>query len=304
MEPDVLAALSRRVAELAARGAAHVVRVEGRRRAPASGVVWSADGVVVTAHHVLDRDDEVQVGRPTGETVTAEVIGRDPTTDLAALRVKESGLEPPAWSDEGSLAPGQLLIGISRPGRSPRAELATLVRAAGEYRSPGGGRIDRFLQTSIGLHPGVSGALGLGTDGGALGVVTAGLVRGAAMLVPPATLRRVLKQLLSHGEVRRGYLGVATLPVALEERLRAATGEEVALLVTRVEPESPAARAGLLLGDAVLSFGGEKLQDPSELLAVLQEDRIGQAVALRVLRAGEVREIAVTVGARGRGARP
>ena len=124
------------------------------------------------------------------------------------------------------------------------------------------------------------------------------------MAIPPATLRRVVRGLLAHGEVRRGYLGLATIPVPLAPELRAATGEHVALLVSRVEPDSPAARAGILLGDALLSFGGETLQDPSELLTLLAEDRIGDAVPMKLLRAGEVREVQVTVGARARGGRP
>jgi S1-C subfamily serine protease len=304
MEADVLSALSRRTAELAAAGAAHVLRVEGARRGLASGVAWSADGLVITAHHALRRDDEVRVGLPSGETAAAAVIGRDPATDLALLRVNGPALTPPRWAGEAALAPGQLAIAVSRPGRTPRAQLATLLRAGGEYRAPGGGRIDAWLELSADLHPGISGALALGPDGAALGLVTAGLVRGAALVVPPATLHRVVPQLHSHGEIRRGWLGVATFPVALDELLRAATGEEVALLVSRVEQESPAARAGLLLGDAILSVGGETLQDPAELLALLHEGRIGETVTLRVLRAGEVRELPVTIGARAHEGRP
>ncbi|BDG04539.1 S1C family serine protease [Anaeromyxobacter oryzae] len=298
MEPDVLTQLSIRVADLAARGATHVVRVDGRR-VPSSGVVWSADGVIVTAHHTLDRDEAVTVALPSGDEAEAEIIGRDPTTDLAALRVKASGLEAVAWADEAALRPGQLVVGVSRPGRTPRAELATLVRAGGEFRGPGGGKIGRFLETTVERHPGVSGALVLGTDGAGIGVATAGLHRGAVLAIPASTLRRVVKALLAHGEVRRGYLGIATSPVPLPTAVRAATGEELALLVSRVEPESPAARAGLLLGDAILSVGGERLQDASELLALLAEDRIGDAVTVRILRAGEVRDVSITVGARG-----
>ena len=247
----------------------------------------------------MDGDDD-PVGLPSGERAVAEVVGRDPTTDVAALRVRGAGLSPAAWSD-AALAPGALLVGVTRPGNSPRAELGVVARAAGEYRGGRGGRVDRFLETTLPLHPGVSGGLAVSAKGAPLGLISSGLVRGSAMVLPPETLRRVVKSLLAHGEVRRGYLGLATLPVSLPAPLRAATGEHVALLVTRVEPESPAARAGILLGDALLSFGGDTLQDPSELLALLAEDRIGDAVPMKVLRAGEVRDVTVTVGARGHG---
>ncbi|ABS25122.1 S1C family serine protease [Anaeromyxobacter sp. Fw109-5] len=300
MEPVTLSALSDELSALVRAAEAHVVRVEGRRGRAASGVAWSADGIVVTAHHVLDRDEEIDVGLPSGERAVAAVVGRDPTTDVAALRVRGAGLSPAAWSD-AALAPGALVVGVTRPGKSPRAELAVLARAAGEYRGGRGGRVDRFLETTLPLHPGVSGGLAVSAKGAPLGLLSSGLVRGSAMILPPETLRRVVKSLLAHGEVRRGYLGLATLPVSLPAPLRAATGEHVALLVTRVEPESPAARAGILLGDALLSFGGDTLQDPSELLALLAEDRIGDAVPMKVLRAGEVRDVTVTVGARGHG---
>ncbi len=298
MSFDVLTQLSAQLTALTAEAGAHVVRVDGRRRLPASGVVWSADGVVVTTHHTLERDEEVSVGLPSGETVPAEVLGRDPSTDLAALRVSATGLSPAAWAEEGAVSAGALVIGVSRPGRSARAGLGLVARAAGEYRARRGGRIDRYLETTLELHPGFSGSLVLAADGQAIGLATAGLLRGTAMAVPPSTLRRVVKSLLAHGEVRRGYLGLATHPVPLPPEVRARTGEELALLVAHVEPDSPAARAGIALGDALLSFGGESLQDPGELLALLAEDRIGDTVAMKLLRAGEVREVQVTIGAR------
>jgi S1-C subfamily serine protease len=298
---DPLAALSDRVQALVASAAPHVVRVEGRRHAPSSGVAWSADGLVVATHHAVERDDELEIGLPDGTSASASVAGRDPTTDLAVLRVKGGGALAPAEWSEPALAAGALVLSVSRPGRSLRADLALLARAAGEWRAPTGGKLDRYLETSLELRPGLSGALVLSAAGAPVGLATAGLLRGAAMIVPAATLRRVVKSLLAHGEIRRGYLGLASLPVALPAPLRERTGEEVALLVTRVEAGSPADRAGLVLGDAILSFGGETLQDPGELYAFLTEDRIGDSLPLRVLRAGEVREIAVTVGARGEG---
>jgi S1-C subfamily serine protease len=295
---DPLVSFSDRVQALVERAAPHVVRVEGRGRSASSGVAFSSDGLVVATHHSLDRDEEIAVGLPSGETSSADVLGRDPTTDLAVLRVKGGGLAPVEWGD-APLAAGALVVAVSRPGRSPRAELGLVARAAGEWRPPTGGKLERYLETTLELRPGLSGALVLSAAGTPAGIATSGLVRGAALVLDAGTLRRVVKSLLAHGEIRRGYLGLASLPVPLPPSLRERTGEEVALLVTRVEAGSPAERAGLLLGDAILSFGGETLQDPGELLAFLTEDRIGDALPLRILRAGEVRELSVTVGARG-----
>jgi len=302
METDALTALSRRIAALVAERSVHVVRVEGRRRGPAAGVVWSADGLVVTSSHAVERDEEIEVGLPSGDSADAEVVGRDHTTDLALLRVRATSLSPAEWSD-GDAAAGEIVLALSRPGRSPRAALGLLARAAGEYRAGGGGRIERWLETSLDLTPGLSGSLAIGASGAALGLATAGLVRGAVMIVPPTTLRRVVRSLAAHGGIRRGFLGVATFPVRLPAALEAEAGESGALLVSAVEPESPAARAGLLLGDAILALGGVRVTEPGDLLPLLEEDRIGEPLVVRLVRAGEARELTVTVGVRGEPAR-
>lgn len=298
MEADPLAALSRRTATLAAEAAPHVVRVDARRRAPASGVVWSSDGLVLTAHHAVERDEELGVGLPSGETVPAELVGRDPTTDLALLRAAASGLAPAAWS-EGAPATGELVLALSRPGRSPRASLGLVARTAGEFRGAGGGRIDGWIELSLELSPGLSGSLVLGASGRPVGIASAGLVRGTVLAVPAATLRRVAGALLAHGGVRRGFLGLTTLPVRLPAGAAARAGQEHALLVSAVEDGSPAHRAGLLLGDALLSLAGAPLSHAGDLLPLLEEERIGQALPVRLVRAGEVRELQVTVGTRG-----
>lgn len=291
--------LSERLAGLAEDAGRSVVRVEARR-APASGAVWSPDGIVVTAHHNAEWEEDLEVGLADGRTVRAELVGRDPSTDLAVLRIQASGLPAPAWADPDALRPGNLLLSLSRPGRALRVGLGPLARAADSWRTPGGGKLDRYLEADLGLHPGFSGALVLDLAGRAVGMATAGLARGSALVVPPPTLRRVVGQLLAHGQVRRGFLGVATVPVRLPPALEKAAGQAGALLVTAVEEGTPAQRGGLLLGDALLSFGGTALSHPGDLLPLLEEERIGQAVPLRLVRAGEVREVAVTVGTRER----
>jgi len=291
--------LSERLAALAKEGARSVVRVDARR-APSSGVVWSADGVLLTAHHNLENEEGIEVGLPDGRTVPAEIVGRDPTTDVAALRIAEKDLAVPAWAEAGDLDTGHLLVGLTRPGRVVRAGLGLLARAAEGWRTPAGGKLDRYLEADLPLHPGFSGGLVLDLAGRAVGLATAGLLRGAAMVVPLPTLRRVAGALLSHGRVRRGFLGIASFPIRLPGRVETQAGQPGGLLVTNVEDDSPAARAGLLLGDVLLSLGGEPVAHLSDLLPLLEEDRIGAALPARVLRAGELKSLTVAIGARER----
>jgi len=288
--------LSEKLADLVAGAERSVVRVDGRR-APASGVIWSA-GVVVTAHHNLERD-EVAVGLPDGRTAPAEVAGRDPATDLAALRVDTAGGAVPEWGDGKALRTGQLLLGVTRPGRSPRASLGALSRVADSWRAPAGGKLDRYLEADLALHPGLSGGLAIDMAGRAAGMLSAGLLRGTPLIVPRPTLERVVAQLLGQGAVRRGFLGVATFPVRLPQPLERLSGQGGALLVSGVEPGSPAERAGILLGDALLSLDGQALSSMGDLVPLLDEERIGRSVLVNLLRAGEVRGLAVEVGARG-----
>ena len=290
--------LSGEMAEAVEGAAPGVVRVEGRRRSASSGVVWSADGVVVASHHAVDADEAVPVGLHDGRNVPARVVGRDPGSDLAVLRAEATGLAVPRWGEGPGARVGQLVLGLSRPGRSTRARLGIVSAAASEWRTPAGGRLESYLETDIAPHPGFSGGLLLGADGTALGVTTAGLLRGAGMAVVAASLRRVVEALLTRGRVRRGWLGIGTQPVALGEDLRGRLGQATALLVLSVQTRSPAARAGLLLGDVLLRAGESRLTGPAELLPALDEDRVGHELALRILRAGEERDLTIVVGER------
>ncbi len=291
--------LSEKLSALAEQGGQSVVRVDARR-APSSGVVWSADGIVLTADHNLERDENLEVALPDGRIVAAEVVGRDPTTDLAALRVSAQGLAAPSWSELDGLKAGHLLLGLTRPGKSLRVGLGLAARVADSWRSHAGGKLDRYVEADLPLHPGFSGGLVLDLAGRTVGLATAGLLRGAAMVVPVPTLRRVVKALLAHGGVRRGFLGIATLPVRLPASAEKQAGQAGALLVTAVEEDSPAARAGFLVGDVLLTLDGRAVSHLGDLLPLLEEERIGDGAPARILRAGELREATVTIGARER----
>jgi S1-C subfamily serine protease len=294
---DIANDLSSRLVAVVERAAPSVVRVEGRRRGASSGVVFAADSVV-TAHHCLEWDDGIRVGLADGTTVTAVVVGRDPTTDLALLKVQGSALAAPAWADPADVKVGHLVLGLSRPDRSVRAGLGIVAAAGDAWRTPAGGRIDRYIETDLGLHSGFSGGLVVDASGRALGLKTAGLVRGAPLVVPPSTVRRVVEALTAHGHVRRGFLGVGTMPVRLGPEQEKALGQPAALLVTSVQPDTAAARAGVLLGDALLAFDGHVLNRPGDLFARLDEDAIGRSVPLRLLRAGTVKDVVAQVGTR------
>ena len=297
--PELVEQVSESLAGVVERTAPSVLRVEGRRRGAASGVAWSED-VVVTTHHALEWD-EVSVGRPEGKADKAILVGRDPGTDLAVLRVSGVRLEAAAWTDIEDLKVGHLVLAVSRPGRTAQARLGMVAALADGWRTPSGGKVDRYLQTDVALHAGFSGSALVDVAGRVRGLNTAGLLRGTATAMPTSTVRRVVDSLLAHGQVRRGYLGVGAQPVRLPAGTEQGEGQAAALLVSSVQADSPASRAGLMLGDVILSLDGHPLTHPADLLSLLDEDRIGTTSRARLLRGGEVREVEIVIGARAEG---
>jgi S1-C subfamily serine protease len=275
-----------------------VVRVEARRRIPASGIAW-APRTIVTASHVLQREDGISVGLPGGESVPATLIGRDPATDVAVLAVDSDTLAQPRTVAESSLRVGQLVLALGRTGRTVRAAHGILGTAADAWRTPAGGKIERFLEADITLPAGFSGGPVVDLDGGLIGIATSALIRNRVMVVPAVTLRRVVESLTSRGQVERGYLGIGTQPVRLPKAVAEQSGQEHALLVVMVESDSPAERAGVLLGDAILSFDGARIRHVGDLLERLDEDRVGKTSRIELLRAGVRQDVEVQVGGRG-----
>ncbi len=275
-----------------------VVSVQARPRFPASGIVWSADGVIVTAHHVIEEDEEIQVGLGDGRTVKATLAGRDPTTDLAVLRAEASGLATRAWADINALKVGHIVVALGRPGKSVMATLG-IVSALGEsWRTPAGGRLDRYLQTDVVMYPGFSGGPLVDANGQFVGLNTSALLRGISLTVPAATLKQVVETLLTKGKVSRGYLGIGAQPARLPASLVQQLNQETGLLLVSVEPGGPAEKAGLVLGDVLVAIAGQPLRHMDDLLAALGGDRVGTTVPVRIARGGQLRDVNVTVGER------
>jgi S1-C subfamily serine protease len=282
------------VIEAAGRG---VARVEARRRIPASGIVW-ADGVVVTANHVVQREENITVGLPDGRKAGATLAGRDPATDVAVLRVEGGAGFAVARTGADDLREGHLVLAIGRPGRTVRATLG-IVSALGEsWRTPNGSEVDRYLQTDAPFHPGFSGGPLVDGAGRVLGLNTTALVRGFSLTIPTATLQRVVETLLAHGRVRRGYLGIGAQPVRLTGDLERALGQRVGLLLISVESGSPAERGGLFVGDILVGFDGQPVADLEDLMGLLGTDRIGKSVPVRIVRGGQARDLTIDVGER------
>ncbi len=295
---ELLTDLSKAMAAVVESAGQSLVRVEGRRRLPASGIIWSADGAIVTANHVVRSEGEIGVGLPGGESVNAQLVGRDPTTDLAVLRVQAKGLRAALPTADEDLRVGHLVLALGRPGRSVQATLG-IVSALGEgWRTPAGGQVDRYLQTDVVMYPGFSGGALVDVKGRVAGLNTSALLRGHSIAVPSRTLQRVVDTLLAHGRMRRGYLGITAQPVRLPQAAAEQAGQETGLLLAAVNAGSPADRAGLVLGDTLVAMNGQPLRHMDDLLALLGPERIDQSVPVRFLRGGQFQEATIVVGAR------
>ena len=274
-----------------------VVRVESGRRRPASGVVWSADGLVITSAHGLEREEGLEVVLESGQTRAAVLVGADLASDLALLRTEGEALPTPERAPATSIRRGQLVLALSRPGRTVRSNLGVVSALADEWRAPGGGKIERYIQTDVAVEPGFSGGPLLDASGRLLGLNSAALLRATAMTLPVVTLERVVAALLSHGRIQRGYLGVSSTPARLPQGVASSVGQGVGLVLTALQPGGPAEQAGLMLGDVLLGLDTERLESIADLQAAL-EDRATRSVPARILRAGALQVLPVTPSAR------
>ena len=293
---DVLQNLSNDLAATVEAASRSLVRVEGRRRMAASGIIWSDNGLIVTANHVVERDENIGVGLPNGAVVNASVVGRDHTTDIAILKVQANELPPAAWATDAKV--GHLVLAVGRPDAGVQATLGVVSAVGESWRTGAGGMIDQYLQTDVVMYPGFSGGALVTAGGQMLGMNTSGLANGVSLTIPAVTLQRVAQALQAHGRVRRGFLGVSAQPVRLPAPVAAQVQQETGLLLAAVEQGSPADQGGLYLGDTLVALDGQAVRHMDDLMAILSGDRVGKAVTAKIVRGGQVHETLVTIGER------
>ena len=293
---DGLLTLSNDLAAAVERAGQVVFGVNARTRLGSTGVHWRS-GLIVTANHTVRVDEDITVTRPDGRAIAATVAGRDPAFDIAVLKVDAPDVAVADLGESNAVRVGHLVLAV---GRGPCASWG-VVSAIGEGRGPrsAGGAL---FSLDLTLYPGFSGGPLVNAQGQVIGVNSSGTSRHLQLAIPSAAVTRVVDELVRRGRLARPYLGVGTQPVSLPEALRQRFNLEqpTAVIVVAVQPSSPAASAGLLMGDVVVSLGGTSITDPGDLASVLRPDHVGEEMTVSVLRGGEPRDIRITVGERPR----
>lgn len=285
---------------------ASIVRINARRRLPATGIVWASDeqgATIVSANHVIERDEEITVVAPDGRELSAQLVGRDPGSDLALLRVAGAALTPATRAPEGAVKVGALVLALGRAGAlaatfgivsAPALLVASDGRALPAQQVGRGRRLGQLISSDAPMFPGFSGGPLVDASGRVIGLLSSHLGRGMTLAIPHAEVERIVAALKAHGRVARGYLGIGAQPVALPAALRAHADQAQGLLLVTVEDDGPASKAGLTVGDIIVRLGADAIGSLDELRAGLTPERVGQPVPVRILRGGQPIDLTVT----------
>jgi S1-C subfamily serine protease len=297
-----LLGLSNNLADAVESAGKSIVAIHARRHSPSSGVCWK-EGVIVTADHTIEREDNITVTLPDGRSLPATLAGRDPGTDIAVLRVENASLPVADVGDASTLKVGHIVLAVARPGAvGLSASWGAVSAVGGSFRTWAGGQIDQLVRPDLTLYPGFSGGPLIDAQGRVAGINTSGLSRSMALTVPAATVGRVAEQLLATGRIARGYLGIAMQSVRLPDAQVAALGlsRNTGLIVVSMEGGGPAEKAGVLVGDILVAIDGSPVSNTDDIQAQLGAERVGKSVTARVIRGGAPAEVSLTVGERPR----
>jgi S1-C subfamily serine protease len=294
---NILVELSNSMAAATEKAAASTVLVNARRRMPASGIAFAAD-LVLTANHVIEREDGITILLADGTETAAKLVGRDPGSDLAVLRLEKEHTTPAEPAMQSRI--GQLVLALGRP--SPEgieASLGVVSAMGGPVRTPHGS-LDKYIRTDATPYPGFSGGPLVDAEGRVVGVNTSGFGRGVTLTIPADYAWKMADQLARTGSVKRGYLGVRSEAVELPDAAQKALKREQAtgLLLISVERKSPAEAGKLIVGDILVGIDGQPVPDHDALFAHLTGEVVGKSIPMQVLRGGEPQTFTVEIGAR------
>ncbi len=299
-----LITLSRQLGAVVERISSRIVAVDARPRVRTSGVIWRS-GVIVSTNHTVRRDDEITVSFGDGRQVKAALAGRDPGTDLAVLRVESDAKLDDGdtnFADASTLKTGNLVLAVGRshPAQGVSAALGILSVVGDKWRTWRGAEIDRLMRPDVAIFIGFSGGALVDADGRIVGINTTGLARGTGVTIPVSTVDRVVDQLLTSGRIARPYLGVGMHPVLLPDKLRTKfnLSQAAGLIMLSVEPDAPADKAGVTIGDVLLTLGEVPIANTDDVQTVLGNQEVGAVIKARLLRGEEIKEIDITLGER------
>lgn len=295
-----LADLSDHLGALVDGVAPRLVVIRSRRRSSLSGFVWRP-GFVVTAEEALEADDDIAVLRSDGTSVTASLVGRDPTTDIVLLRTEEQPVGEITLAPTSGLRAGHVVVAAGCRPEGTTAAFGIVSLAGGPWRSLRGGMIDRRLHLDLRLDPRAEGGLAIDAGGNAVGMTVLG-PRGGALVIPSETIERVAQQLLQHGRIARGYLGLGLQPVRIDQGAAADLGiaDTRGVIVVSVDSDGPGQKAGVKQGDILIRWNEHALQSVRSVHSLLGPESVGQSAQIDVLRAGDRIALTIEIGERPR----
>ena len=295
--------LSNALAQATDRAAASAVAIHTEARGSSSGVVWRP-GTIVTAEHALRRDEEIHATLADGRVVPAALVGRDPSTDLAVLKCAEAVASVTEFADVAALKPGHVTLVVGRTRVSgPVAALGVVSLVAAERRTWTGASLAPYIRLDVSLQPTAVGGAVIDAQGRAIGIATPRFGRFGVIAIPTPTVNAVVETLLQKGRIPRGYLGVGLQPVRLPDTLCQSLqrSEKTAAIVLEVEPDGPAHKAGIVIGDIFVSLAGRPITRLEDVHSQLHAGAIGKPLVLKFVRGGALHEANLVVGERSHG---
>jgi len=296
---SALLALSNNLADVVEQAGRSVVIVNGRSRMSSSGVHWR-QGIIITADETIKRSEDITITLPDGRTLPATLVGRDPSTDIAILKLQDIELPVAEIGEASLLKVGHMVLAVGRSSESGlSASMGVVSALGGSWRSSYGGLIDQFVRLDLNLYPSIEGGPLVEATGRVVGITVSG-PRRTVLSIPASTINRVVDQLLSKGHIARGYLGLGMQPVRLPETLKNTLNLSSVggVIVVNVESDGPADKSGMLIGDVLVAIDGTPVSDTGDIQAMLGSHSVGKILNVQIVRGGTLVEVALTVGER------